>query len=229
MDYLPTVLIKPVAAAVIVIVGYFFAKIIAALSHKVGTAFSRTIFWSVWLVFVLHAAFEFNLVRESFASFDPRPFKETKTFLMYFATFVLIILIGLHENEKSKESSTSAEKKSEIPDFVENTGLVALLFSIFVASVFPGTFFGNLMASAILLIAGFIVSKIVNEVARSAMDLLRIPSKYRRFPISISPIRSNVGNSPGFDFDAGPEHLFSAPFFIGFAKAAIMVWVGYGG
>lgn len=213
----------------VVIVGYFIAKIIAALSLRVGTAFSRTIFWSVWLVFVLHAAFGFSLIRESFANFDPRTFKESETLLMYFATFVLIYWIGLFEIGKSKKNSTSPEKKSELPDFVAKTGLVALLFSMLIAILFPGTFLGNLMASAILLITGFIVSKIVNEVVRSAMDALHIPTKYRRLPVAINPIPIKIGKPPRFDVDVGTERLFSAPFFIGFANAAIMVWAGYGG
>jgi len=194
VDYLPPRLQGSVVGLLLIVLGYFISKIIAALSFRAIKRFrsiaensrvTRLLFWSSWLAFIILAYAQMPLI---VGTKPLRPMSITYLVLI-FITFSALLLL----EAQIKSALTSVYDLIKILNFGGLNKLLRLfliyfgwIFFVFLASLTPSSISKiglKTLATVFITGLGFFLAKIVKETINS---FVKQDSKPQPFIVKIS-------------------------------------------
>lgn len=139
LGFLPAWAVGPIIAAITIIVGYFIAKIAAAIvagginrtglgrkakvsGGNIGKSLAKAVFWVVWLIFILMGLGQFPMVSESLA-----PIKGMMTNIFDYVPQLLtgggVLAVGLMLAKVVKEALSSTLEAAQVDNLASRFGM----------------------------------------------------------------------------------------------------------
>lgn len=139
-NLLPAWAIGPVIALITIIVGYFIAKIIAAIvagainrtgigrkakttGGNIGKSLSKAVFWVLWLIFILMGLSQFPLLSDQLAFLDGM-MTNIFNYVPQLITGGFVLGVGILLSRVVKEALTSTLEAAQVDNLVNRFGII---------------------------------------------------------------------------------------------------------
>ena len=139
LGFLPAWAIGPVIAVITIVIGYFIAKIVAAVvagainrtglgrkaqttGGNIGKSLSKAVFWVLWLVFILMGLSQFPLLSDQLGFLNGM-MENIFNYLPQFAIGGFVLGVGILLSRVVKEALTSTLEAAQVDNLVNRFGL----------------------------------------------------------------------------------------------------------
>jgi len=237
----PAFLQKPLFAIILIVFGYFIAKIAAVILSKLfhiqlpqaeeaptqGVYFMRLLFWGVWLAFIIAGLVKFPTVRDVFSNI----YLTEENIWAYFAILIGAGILSLLSAPLKSLLGESLKLFSRKHYFKNGLFVKILAWCVFwvglvaagVSMDAPDTVYEMIMATLLLLAMGWIVGAIVKEAVFNLLSIFDFTYSSKDIDLSLS---INLIGWYRVKKLSAPKHIYFGNIaFMLFGFAAVRLWV----